>query len=321
MADSLRESLSGLVEDGTLNAQQADRVEHVLRERGIAPPTRDEPTTTRRERTGEVLSYVGGALVIGALILLVSLNWDELGKPGRIAICATATVLLLAAAFGLASRSGATRRPAAISTAAALGAVAAAITTWVSLDVDRSWPPGVALLVVGAAAYALWRGSPLVTAVFAGGLLILLDVLDNLPEPWVDTRIYGLGFVLYGAGWIVLDRLRPDGVLGSSPMAGVLGGAVAVLGAEVGAFDEQYPGIGLAIGAVVILVLFGLFWYGRDWSYAVLGVLAALVVPSTALGRIWENAMVGGVVLLIVGVCLVVGSIFAVRQGRTPTSG
>lgn len=320
MADALRESLSGLIEDGTLSAEQADRVEHVLRERGIAPRRPSSPTTTLRERTGEVLSYVGGALVIGALILLVSLTWDELSKPGRIAICATATVLLLAAAFGLSARSGASRRPAAISTAAALGAVAAAITTWVSLEVDRSWPPGLVLLVVGAAAYAWWRGSPLVTAVFAGGVLILLDVLDALPDSWAVTRTYGLAFVLYGFVWIALDRLRPRGVLGSSPMAGVLGGAVAVLGAEILAFDEHYPALGLAVGAVVILLLFGLFWYGRDWSYAVLGVLAALIVPSTALGRIWENALVGGVVLLIVGVCLVVGSIFAVRQGKTPAS-
>ncbi|GAB3422572.1 DUF2157 domain-containing protein [Flindersiella endophytica] len=320
MADPLRESLSGLVEDGTLSAEQAERVEHVLRERGVAPHMRSEPTTTRRERAGEVLSYVGGALVIGALLLLVSLTWDELSKPGRIAICATATVLLLGAAFGLAARSGATRRPAAISTVAALGAVAAAITTWVALEVDRSWPPGLVLLLVSAAAYALWRGSPLVVAVFAGGLLILLDILDNVPESWGELRTHGIGFVLYGALWIVLDRIRRGGLAGSSPMAGVLGGALAVLGAEVGAFDERYPAIGLAVGAVVILSLFGLFWYGRDWTYAALGVLAALIVPSTALGRIWENALVGGVVLLIVGVCLVIGSIFAVRQGRTPAN-
>jgi Predicted membrane protein (DUF2157) len=321
MSDPLRQSLSGLVDDGTLTAEQADRVEHVLREHGVAPPQRtDEPAVTWRERIGEVLSYVGGALVIGALILLVSLTWDELAKPARIAICATATVLLLLAAFGLASRSGATRRPAAISTVAALGAVGAAITAWVSLDIDRTLLPGIVLVLVAAAAYWWWRGSPLVTAVFAGGLLIVLDVLDRMPDTWAETRTYGLGFVVYGALWIAFDRLGPDGALGSSPMAGVLGGALAVLGAEVVAFDERLPAIGLAIGVAVIVALFCLFWFGRDWSYAVLGVLAALLVPSTALGRIWENALVGGVVLLIVGVCLVVGSIVAVRQGKMPTT-
>lgn len=323
--DPLTAALVGLVRDGTLSDQQAQRVDATLRAAGVgAPAGAVPPADERSERSvtaAEVLSYLGAALTIGALVLIVGLSWDELGRAGKITICASATVLLVAVAFAVARWSSSLFRSRTYVVASALGALAAvgaALTAGVAVDIPRGDDlllPGLALVLVGAGAYAVWRGAPTICAVFAGGLLIVGDLLDRGPDAWDSSLGYGLAFYTYAVLTLALGRLLPQ-----PHVTGVLGGVVALIASEVATVDER-PAIGLLLGVVAVAGMFTLFWTARRWWYAALGVLTALIVPPTAVAQIWGDASIAAVVLLAIGVLLVAAALILARRGalRRPT--
>lgn len=326
--DPLHEALAGLVQEGTLSGDQAQRVNAVLRAAHIGPGTRPAPSTAagpdsdaalpRRERMVEVLAYLGGALVIGALILIVGLAWEDLSRGGKLAICGGTSLLLLAAATAIgwqgADTASGPRRRIHASVLAAVASAGVAFTAGVAFDIDGFSEltfPGVGMLVVAVGGYLVWRGAPLLCAIFGGGLLIVIALLDMRPAAWPTLLVVGAALVAYGLVWIGLGRLVEE-----RHVAAVLGGGTGLVGAELVSSSDEYALIGLVLGLVMIGLMFALFWTSRRWWYAVLGAAAALVIPPTALGVLWDNALLAGVVLLVIGVILIVGAVAAVRRRR-----
>jgi Predicted membrane protein (DUF2157) len=324
--DPLREALSGLVQEGTLSGEQAQRVDTVLRAAHIGPNTHTAsgaPAASggaaadeRRERMVEVFSYLGGALVIGALILIVGLAWDDLGRAGKLAICGGTSLLLLAAAAAIGRRGAgddtARRRRTHASTLAAVASAGVAFTAGVAFDSDafsELLAPGISMLVVAAGGYLVWRGAPLLCGIFGGGLLIVIALLEMRPDAWPTLLVVGASLVAYGIAWIGIGRF-----VESRHVAGVLGGVTGIVGAELVSSSDEYVGIGLVLGLVMIGLMFVLFWTSRQWSYAALGAVGALVVPPTALGVLFDNALLAGVVLLVIGVVLIAGAVTVVRR-------
>jgi hypothetical protein len=335
-ADPLRDALAGLVREGTLSAEQAHRVGDVLRRTGVEPAQPREAAPERRERVVEVLSYLGGALVIGALILIVGLAWSDLSRAGKLAICGGATVLLLGAAVAVAGigrpgigrtssagsgakGAGSRQRDTLASTLGALGAGGAAFTVGVAIDVDGFRAlilPGVAMVVVAVASYVMWGKAPLVCATFGGGFLVVIALIDMRPQAWPALVLTGIALLAYGALWIGVGR-----ILTERDVAGVLGGAIALIGAELASIDNDHAWVGLLLGLVGIAAMFALFWTSRRWWYAVFGAAGALVIPPTALGVMFDNALLVGVVLLLIGVALIVGAVATLRRrGRSVPS-
>jgi hypothetical protein len=338
--DRLRDALAGLVREGTLSEDQARRVGDVLRRSGLPAKEARDVAPERRERVVEVLSYLGGALVIGALILIVGLAWSDLNRAGKLAICGGATILLLVAALavgglgrgamwrtgsgrrdpGRGGRDGTSTSPgsdnrqrdALAATLGALGSGGAAFTVGVAIDVDGFTAlvlPGVAMVVVAAACYVLWGRAPLVCATFGGGFLVVVALIDMRPPEWSALVVTGVALLAYGALWIGLGR-----ILTERHVAGVLGSSIALIGAELASIDNDYSWVGLVLGLVGIAVTFALFWTSRRWWYAVFGAAGALVIPPTALGVMFDNALLVGVVLLLVGVALIVGAVATLRR-------
>ncbi|MEQ4209921.1 DUF2157 domain-containing protein [Actinopolymorpha sp. B9G3] len=327
--DPMRNALAGLVREGTLSEDQARRVGDVLRRSGVAPAQPRDVAPERRERVVEVLSYLGGALVIGALILIVGLAWSDLNRAGKLAICGGATVLLLVAAMAVgglvrttmwptgrgepgSADSGNRQRDTLAATLGALGSGGAAFTVGVAIDVDGFRAlvlPGVAMVIVAAASYVMWGRAPLVCAAFGGGLLIAIALIDMRPQSWSALVLTGIVLMVYGALWIGLGR-----ILAERDVAGVLGGAIGLIGAELASIENDYAWVGLLLGLVGIAAMFAMFWTSRRWWYAVFGAAGALVIPPTALGVMFDNALLVGVVLLLIGVALIVGAVATLRR-------
>jgi Predicted membrane protein (DUF2157) len=323
--DPLHDALAGLVREGTLSTEQAQRVDTALRTAGVGQAAQPSgagggsgaaATPERRERMVEVLSYLGGALVIGALILIVGLAWDDLSRAGKLAICGGTSLLLLAAAAAIGWRGAGTdaarRRRTHASTLAAVASAGVAFTAGVAFDIDafsEMLPPGIAMLVVAAAGYLLWRGAPLLCAMFGAGLLIVIALLEMRPVAWPTLLVVGSTLVAYGLVWLGLGRFVEE-----RHVAGVLGGATGLVGAELVSSSDEHAVIGLVLGLVMIGLMFALLWTTRRWWYAVLGAVGALVVPPTALGVLWDNALLAGVVLLVIGVVLIGGAVTTVRR-------
>ena len=69
------------------------------------PPARPRtpPTATHSNALIEVLGYIGGALLLGAVALLTLANWGEMGRAARVSTGTSAAVILLGAAGVLAA--------------------------------------------------------------------------------------------------------------------------------------------------------------------------------------------------------------------------
>ncbi len=92
MTEQARDAVQSLVEDGTLTQEQADQVLARLRVTGPAPG---------RSVLVEFAGYLGGALLLGGVSLIVVPTWDDLAFGARLAIAVAMTVLLAAAALGI----------------------------------------------------------------------------------------------------------------------------------------------------------------------------------------------------------------------------
>ncbi|MGH3487069.1 MAG: hypothetical protein ACRDP8_03990 [Actinopolymorphaceae bacterium] len=214
---------------------------------------------------------------------------------------------------------GSRQRDTLASTLGALGAGGAAFTVGVAIDVDGFRAlilPGVAMVVVAVASYVMWGKAPLVCATFGGGFLVVIALIDMRPQEWSALVLTGIALLAYGGFWIGVGR-----VLTERDVAGVLGGAIALIGAELASIDNDHAWVGLLLGLVGIAAMFALFWTSRRWWYAVFGAAGALVIPPTALGVMFDNALLVGVVLLLIGVALIVGAVATLRRrGRLSTT-
>src|SRR5690606_22863074 len=321
MADEVRpdpvtDALTGLVGEGTLTDAQAARVDAALRAAGVG-----------RQRLGtatvaEVLTYLGAALSVGALALVVGWSWDELGQTGQVAVCGAITALFAGLAIAVGRWRGsvfAHRGSTVASVLAALAAMALTLTAFQVADAagvaDNAWTPvvvGAVAVAAGLGAYLAWHGAPSVLVVFAGGLIALAGLLDLVLGDHVGGDVstyYGLVYYAYGLAWAGGGRFLRD-----PHPAGVLGGVAATATAEYLAFET--PWLGLVLGLVAVAGMFTMFRLDRHWWYAAVGVLGALVVPASAVGQIWSGAL-AAVVLLVVGVALVTAALLLAGRGAS----
>lgn len=326
--DPLRTTLRRLVDEGALLPEQAQRVDDALRAAGLETP----PAGAHGPRSAavEVLSYLGAALVIGGLTLVVGLSWSALGLPGRLAACAAITVLLLGVAAVVGRWHGAPfgpRRNVVASVLAVLASIAAGIAatqlpdalTEAGRTLDSGlWGSvafGAAMAAVGLGAYLAWRAAPSVVAMFAGGAVVLVGVLTSRTVGPHDWPYVELGVFCYGAAWVGVGLLR---LVCTPHAAAVLGGIAAGTAAEILAAESGRALAGLALGVLALGGMFALFWRTRRWWYAAVGILTTLAVPPTASAGIWHNGTVASVVLLAVGLLLVTAALVVARRRRTP---
>lgn len=294
----LRATLDRLVADGTLTAQQAGRVAEEA-ERPL--PGGREPA-----RLAELAAYVGGALVLAAVALLGAQTWADLSRPAKIALTGGISVVLLVAAL-LVAREKAAPRMRLASTLAALGALAAGAAA--GHVFDGEWEilaGGVAILLVAVAMYVVLRGSMLVAAGWFGGLLILVNSLEEIHVGLSSsTPLWAAGLAGYGAVWLALRFAK---VVPEAAVATVFGGLTWLAGAETAAVEQEWSLLGLLLGVVLIAVAFTGYAVYRGTDLLVIGLLATLLVPPTALAQLFDNWMVAVGALLVLGsVSLAIG--------------
>ncbi|HEX6445779.1 MAG TPA: hypothetical protein VF053_11880 [Streptosporangiales bacterium] len=303
--DPLRRTLHRLVDEGTLSAAQAQRVDAELRAAGLGARAGAD---AGRSVPVEVLSYVGAALVVGGLTLVVGLSWSALGLPGRVAVCTAITALLLAVAAVVGRWPGAPfgpRRNVVTSVVAVLASIAAGIAALQLPDAltESGRTPdgglwgsvafGTALVVVGLGAYLAWHAAPSVVGMFAGGVVVLLGVLTSQAAGRHDWPVVEVASFCYGAAWVGVGAVR---LVCTPHAAAVLGGIAAGGSAEVLAAESDHALLGLGLGVLTLAAMFASFWRTRRWWYAALGVLTTLVVPPTAAAGIWHDDTVAAIV-------------------------
>jgi uncharacterized membrane protein len=314
----LVDALDRLRQDGTLTAAQVAGVLAALdaRPSGAAAP--------RANRLVEAAAYAGGVLVAASGALLVGERWEELGRPGRVAVLAAVTVVLAATGIVVAAlrprgraallrpEQGVRRRLAGTILA---GAAVSAAGTVALLDPGRPIP--AALTAVGLMAMVQWAAPGVVTEVVTLGAVLNLagTVLFDSPA---DGAGVVLAYAFIGAVWAVGARTpaitAPVPALALGLLVVLLTGAVGTWG-----FDESSEAAGLAVLALLAVVGLAGFVRGGRWPLAAAGTgaLAALVmdISSDSLGPA-IGVMLSGVLLLALALVLVV-----VRRRTSGTTG
>ncbi len=281
------EQLGRWVEAGLLAPEQAAAI-LAFERRPPRPPRPPRPTghpAPRVPPVAEALGYVGAALSVAGLVLVVRHYWPGLPDAGRLVLAMGASVLLSAAAAAV--REGGdpayTRLRWVIWTAAtAATGLAAAVLTG---DLLASAPTTV--VVATAAAVSVdaglrwrWRARPLQQAAALGGLVVTVAavVAEVASEGPVGLAAWTAGAALVGVG---VRRGTPLPWLTEG-----CGAAAVLVGAGVTAGAWQGPGLLLAVASALVLL-----------AMALAGTLASSLADRRTLGL----AGVAGLVAFLPG--------------------
>jgi hypothetical protein len=257
----------------------------------------------------EVLGYAGGALLFGAVALLVIVNWNEMGRGQRIALSVVSAVVLLGAAVALRTREQ------LASALAAVGSAVAGFAAYVVIGGTAGRVIG-ALLAVAIAGVGLWllRGALLLAATFAAlsvtDLVVVLDLIDSDGSRSDTAGMVAVGFVLIALAMAALGLVRDEVTAWSLAGAGVFASAMSWMVQNGGA--AMALGIGTA-GSIALLAAYGRY---RSAAYAVVGCSILLVVWPSGLYQITENVAAVAISLVIASGALIAAVVML--SGRRP---
>jgi hypothetical protein len=314
----LSERLEGWVQSGLIGPEQAEAIARHERERAPAGLPEGPPAVEHRpDRRGlgaEAVGYVGAALAIGAIGLLLGDLWSDLVVAGRLALVGLLTALL--AAGGLLLRRASTPPMQRLTSVLFTGAIVG--VGWLAFIVaddllglregDVALLIGVATAAAALPAYLI-RQRALPQLTLLATLLLTVSALlfraALAPDPlWAGLLFwsFGIAWLLLGAGgWIRPRRIAEiaGGILALFALQATSGGGarVVVLGLAV-----------LTAGALVTLAITS----DRVHHLAVGAVGLFVLVPQLVF-EIFGDAIGAPATLLVIGLLLV---LLAVGLGR-----
>lgn len=304
----LQERLASWVRAGLISKEQAEAIGRFEAGPGTAGPDRD-----RRTLAAEAVGYVGAALAVGAVGLLLEQVWEQLAVGGRLTLVALLTLLL--GGGGLALRRTGSPPMQRLTSVLFSGAVIGLGWFAVELgdEVLRLREADLALLV-GASTTALAlplyllrrRALPqltlLATLSVTAGALLFRPALEPGPT-WV-----GLSFWSLGVAWALLGA---GGWLPPARVAEVVGSVLALFALQVGSVDARLGMLVLGVlsaGALVAVAV----TTDRGHHLAVGAVGLFVLVPQLVF-EIFGDAIGAPATLLVIGLLLV---LLAVGVGR-----
>ncbi|WP_427895956.1 hypothetical protein ACQHIV_18645 [Kribbella sp. GL6] len=306
MSSRLDDELSRLVSAGVLRQYQADSIRDAADaeiDAALADPGRPhpsagpaEPAEPAKRKTPpvavhtnalvEVLGYVGGALLLGAVALLTLANWGEMGRAARISTGATAAVVLLGVAVVLALLGRRAQLSAAL---ASLGCCVAGFATFVAIEGEAGRVAGVVVALALAAGGLWWlKESSLLVATFGilavGVLVITSDVLTpDAGSAANSAGIAGTGFIIVAFVFAMLGLVRDQVTSWSLAGAAMFSSSICWLVQERG--EIMALAVGTA-GPAALLVAYG---RTRRSAYAVVGCAILLVIWPLSLYQLTDN--------------------------------
>jgi len=315
----LETQLARLVEEQVLTSTQAQELVAAARADRLdgeaAPAESVARSSPRSSAVLEVLGYVDGALVLGAVIMLGSFFWDDLGSTGR-KLVAVASLVVPALGGAALVRGGA--RPELGRILLALACYAAGFAYLVVFD-DRKFVVSAAIVVLTSAIGAvLLRSGAFLVSGWSGAMLFVCAVVFNVIDP-VETIgpdstavpvHLAIGFLLVGLA------LAGSGLLLSRTLAWSLAGLSGWAASIVLQMDAPHgEWLSLAVATLVTAALLTAFVLSRRYAYAVIGCAILLSIWPVSLYRILDDA-VGAAIGLVAAGAVLIGTVIVLSRRR-----
>ncbi len=309
--DPTTEPLDRWVDAGLLTPEQAERIEAFEAERRTGQPL---ATGDRLTSPAEAIGYVGAALALGAVALLLSDLWDELLTGGRLALVTALTVAVFGA--GLALRTASSRAMQRLTsvlftaTVAGVGWVAGVLASDVlTLETERVMlSVGASMFVVALVLYR-WRPGALLQLATLGSALLTAGTALGQAELTPDPEWFGLTLGGVGLAWFLL---AVGSWLAPRLLAEVTGALAVLLGVQVASFGDARVAA-LVVGVVIAGGLVALAVQADQLHHLVIGALALFVVTPQLVFEVFGDAIGAPATLLLLGLLLV---LLAVGLGR-----
>ncbi|GAA2112045.1 hypothetical protein GCM10009841_35340 [Microlunatus panaciterrae] len=308
-----------LVEDRTLSSAQGDLLLHAAQEdlreaTGAVPATPDQTATehaaARRNAVLEVLGYVGGALLLGAIIFLCFLFWGDLGRAGRNLVAVAAVVVAIGGGLALV---GLKVRQELGHVLIALGCYALGFA-YFNLFTDRDGIASSAVIVLASVVGAVvFRSGAFLFTFWSGSILLAIMLLNY----WNADDIASMN--LLGSGFLGLAAvLGASGFLLAKPFAWSLAGISGWASGWVWYIkSDGGTWLALTVATVVAALLLLAFVRIRNYALAIIGCLVILSLWPACLYRIVGSAFGVAIGLIAAGAVLIGIVIVLSRRSRT----
>ena len=264
----------------------------------------------------EVLGYVGGALVLGAVIMLGSFFWDDLGSTGR-KLVAVASLLVPAGGGAALIKGGA--RPELGRILLALACYAAGFAYLVVFEDQEFVASATVVVLTSAIGAVLLRSGAFLVSGWSGGMLLVFAVVFNLidgagaVDPAREATYLAVGFLLVGLA------LAGSGLLLSRTLAWSLAGlsgwaaSIALQGASNGEWLSLLSATAVSAGLLTVFV------QTHRYVFAVIGCAILLSIWPVSLYRILDDAVGAALGLVAAGAVLIGTVIWLTRRKRIST--
>jgi Predicted membrane protein (DUF2157) len=323
VVNRLETQLARLVEQQVISAAQATELVEAARADRLAGQLAPDESVLRSMPKGsavlEVLGYVGGALVLGAVIMLGAFFWDDLGSTGR-KLVAVASLVVPALGGAALIKGGA--RPELGRILLALACYAAGFAYLVVFD-DQKFVVSAALVVATSAVGAvLLRSGAFLVSGWSGAMLLVCAVVFNVidvaeaspaeassPAEAVPVHL-AIGFLLVGLA------LAASGLMLSRTLAWSLAGLSGWAASIVLQMDPPYgEWVSLVVASVISAALLTAFVMTRRYVYAVIGCVILLSIWPVSLYRILDDA-VGAALGLVAAGAVLIGTVIVLSHRR-----
>jgi hypothetical protein len=321
VVNRLETQLARLVEQQVLSVAQAGELADAARADllDVRSPTAEPAPRSAPKGSAvlEVLGYVGGALVLGAVIMLGSFFWDELGSSGRKLVAVASFVV---PGLGGAALIKGRARPELGRILLALACYAAGFAYLVVFE-DRKFVAAAAVVVLTSAIGAvLLRSGAFLVSGWSGAMLLVCGVVFNViddpevisPDSSAVAVHLAIGFLLVGlavtASGLVLSRTLAWSLAG-------LSGWAASIALQADAPHGEW--LSLIAATIVTAALLTAFVLSRRYAYAVIGCAILLSIWPVSLYRIVDNALGAAIGLIAAGAVLIGSVVVLSRLRRT----
>ena len=275
------------------------------------------PRESSRSTVLEVLGYAGGALLLGAVIFLGFSFWDELERPARIGVALSS--FLVPAAGGAALVIWKTR-PALGRVLLALACYTAGFAWTVIVEDEKLVGTAIVIVASSLAGVLLLRAGAFLITGWSGAMMLVITLVVNVID---DSRTgedqfqaipahLAIGFLIVAAiftaaGFMISRTL-------AWTLAGLSGGAASI----ALQFEETHgEWLSLAVGTVIVAILFFGFVVIRRHALAAVGCLILLSTWPASLYRITDSELGAALGLVGAGGVLIVTVVLMSRRRRT----